>query len=245
MADVSFSATAASNIVLSGDVANMLLIGTSITDVTTTAFTASNKYTMNDTLIDDLSFVSVGLATSLVELEVNTLDSVNVTSIVDVLRDTGIVLFSPITSQNIYDDFYATELSDLTAQEVMDSVRYDGFRDTVILGAFSEIRTNEDFDHVVDVDLNTTIDAQSYGDMQSYLDGYIATITPATTEAQLIIDEGEPFVQAIRDSIQTTLDETVLVIVELDLTNSVNQSIVDDSTTHATTESGLIGFIIG
>ncbi len=79
--------------------------------------------------------------------------------------------------------------------------------------------------------------------MQFYLDSY--TAGEGTTEAQLEIDNGAAFVQAIRDSIQATLDETVLVIVELDLTNSVDQSIIDDSNTHATTESGLIGFTIG
>ncbi|KFZ27676.1 MAG: Internalin-A precursor [Candidatus Izimaplasma bacterium HR2] len=241
--DLNVTAALSSNVILNGDVVNLVLSGNSINSVVTTSFTASNKYTMNDTLIDDLSFISVGLVASLVELEVNTLDVANVTSIVEDLRDSGIILFSPIISQDIYDDFYNTEFDDLTAQEVLDSVRYDGFRDTAILNAFNEIRTNTYFQYITDPDLNTSIDGQSYGDMQFYLDSY--TAGEGTTEAQLEIDNGAAFVQAIRDSIQATLDETVLVIVELDLTNSVDQSIIDDSNTHATTESGLIGFTIG
>jgi hypothetical protein len=128
---------------------------------------------------------------------------------------------------------------------VLDSARYDGFRDTAITNAFNEIRTNEYFDYVLDATLNTTIDDQSYGNMQSYYDGYLLDI--GKTEQQLIDENpGDPdFVQNIKDSIQATLDETVLVIVELDLNNSVDQSIIDDSNTHATTESGLIGFTIG
>ncbi len=241
--DLNITATLASNVILSGDVTNLVLLGNAINSVTTTTFTASNKYTMTDTLIDDLSFMSVGLIASLVELEVNTLDVANVASIVEDLKDSGITLFSPITSQNIYDDFYNTEFDDLTAQELLDSARYDGFRDTAILNAFNEIRTNDYFQYITDPDLNTSIDGQSYGDMQFYLDSY--TTGEGTTEAQLELDNDAAFVQAIRDSIQTTLDETVLVIVELDLETSVDQSIIDDSDTHATTESGLIGFTIG
>ena len=239
------TANLSSEVTLSGDSVDLTLIGNIIDTVDTTLLTVSNKYTMNNTLINDLGFISTGLAASLVELEVNTLDSINTTSIVEALRDSGITLFSPITETDIYDDFYDSEFADLTAQEALDSLRYNGFRDTAILDAFTEIRTNTYFDHILDGELNTIIDDQSYGDMQIYYDGYLLDIGKIEQD---LIDEnpGDPnFVQDIKDSIQATLDETVLVIVELDLTNSVNQSIIDDSTTYATTESDLVGFTIG
>lgn len=241
--DLIITTTLANSIDVSGDLANLTITGSLISSFTTSLLSVSNKLTMTDTLIDDLEYISVGLLASLNEIDMNSLDSLNTSSIVEKLRDSSITLVSDITEIHIFDDFYNSQFSDLTALEAVDNARYDGFRDTVILNAFNEIRTNEYFDHLTDIELNTAIDTQTYGDMQSYLDTYLSSIS--TTEAELITAEGEPFVQAIRDSIQATLDESVLTIVELDLTNSVDQSIIDDSNTYATTESGLIGFIIG
>lgn len=229
-------------VILSGGSTTTTVSGALVDTVTTTSL-VSSSYTMNDTLITDLTFLSVGLIAVLTELEINTLDRLLVSDIIDTLRDSSIVLYSPLLTSDIYDMYYDEEHTSLTNQEVIDEVRYDGFRDTAILNAFNEFRLNEYFNYINDTDLNTLIDGQVYGDMQSYLEGYVDSI--GTTEAQLTLDEGEPFVQAIRDSIQATLDQTVLVIVEVDLETSVENSIIDDSNTHATTESGLVGFTIG
>ena len=199
---------------------------------------------MNNTLITDLEFMSAGLIASLTDIEVNTLIEANVGSIITKLDSSGITLVSPITSQHIYDYFYDDEYAALTDQEAIDTVRYDGFRDTAISDALAEFRLNEYFDYILDAELEISIDNQAYQAMQDYLDGYWADEGYAD-EAAMVTALGQPAVDQIKLDIQATLDQAVLTIVEATLEASVVTTIEDDSTTYATTESGSIGFTIG
>ncbi len=226
-----------------GNSTNVELSGSSIDTVDTNALSIANKYTMNDTLITNLDFISTNLLLNIVEIEVNTLNTASIETIITKLEGSGVTLFSPITLANIYDYYYDDKYLELTNQEVLDTLRYQGFRDAAITNAFDEIRLNEYFDYVEDTTLNTTINEQTYSTMQVYYDGYLVSI--GETEESLIAANDAAFVQAIKDSIQATLDKTVLVIDELDLNTSVENSIIDDSTIYATTERDNIGFNIG
>jgi len=227
----------------SGIVADMSFNGPSVDTANLGSLTINNSLTITNSLFTDLEFISSSLLSSLNEITIGTLTTDNVDLIISKLSGTGIILYSPITLSDISDYFYDYEHSRLTVQEGIDNVRYDLFRGVAITDAYDEIMSNIYMQYLEEIALKSTIDTQSYLSMQAYFDGYVADI--GTTEAQLIIDEGQAYVDAIKAYIQATLDQSILIIVEQDLIDSVANSIILDATNYSITETANIGFVIG
>ncbi len=224
--------------VVTGTSNNVEILGASLDTVTTTSLFVSAQFTMNDTLIDDLEFVSNELLGSATGIEVNTLDVLNIESIINKLQGTTIDLSSPIVSQDIYDYYYDGEYSDLEAQEVIDSVRYDGFRDTAIENAWQLILTNIYMDHLDETITKAEIDAQVYQTVEQYFQSFL------TNEGTDEVTYGvEPSATA-RAAITATLADPTLTILEVDLNNQVTVSIEDDADSYAVSQQALITFTI-
>ena len=204
----------------------------------------NTKLTMNDLGITDLSLVTASIVSSADAIEVNTLQPVNTGDIVTLLHGSTIELTSPIITIDIYDYYYGLKETELTDQEEIDTLRYQGCRSDEVTNILTNtIRLNEYFQYSLDPELETDIDPQVYETMQYYYDAYL--IGEGTTEVDLIAANDEAFVQAIKDSIQATLNDASLVIDEGALNIEVSNSIVTDSDIDATNQTAAVGFTLG
>ena len=238
LGDADITLTNANSIDVEGNLANLTLIGASIDTVSTELLVVSANYQMNGTLIDDLEFASTSLLGSVIEIEVNTLSNVNIASIVAKITGESFNLISPITTIDIYNHNYDTQLASLEAQEVIDELRYNGFRTTAINVAWAEILTNTYMDHLDETATKVEIDNQTYQTVEQYFESFLLNI--GETEE----DYGVGPSTIARDAITATLGETVLTINEVDLDNEVTTSMEDDATTYATNEEASATYTI-
>ncbi|MDC0559033.1 hypothetical protein OAO42_01330, partial [Candidatus Izimaplasma bacterium] len=219
-----------------GTIVDLIINGSGLDTVTTTTLDISNKYTMNGTLIDNLDFVSATMLTNVQEIEVNTLSNTNTGGIITKLDGTTVDLISPIVDQDIYDYFYNDQFTTLTAQEVIDTVRYDAFRNTAIDAAYDEIMLNEYMDHILEATLRNEIDTQTYRTVEDYFQDFLTDL--GQTEAAYGVT---PSANA-RAAITATLGQAVLTIEVTALETQVTTSIETDAGIYATTEQGNITF---
>jgi len=226
--DVVVTFSNSTDIVLSGIADNLEVIGNNISEVLTTSLTVNTNYVMNNTTIDDLEFVSTELLNSVNQIEMNTLDSINTGLIVGKLDGTSINLVSPIVEQDVYDFYYDTEVSELTAQEAIDNLKYDGFRSDDIDAAWAEILTNQYMDHLNEVATKAEIDEQTYQTTEQYFQNFLLDL--GQTEEEY----GVAASTTARNAITATLAEPVLTINEVDLQNRVTASIEAEATVNAT-----------
>ncbi len=236
-ADVTLSTS--SDLTLSGDVANMTVSGAAIDTVVTTGLTVSTRFAMNDTLIDNVTFVSTSLRDSMAELEMNTLLAANVADVIATLDGTTVTLFSPITNNDIYTYYYNDEIATLTAQEAIDSVRYDDFRATAIDDSWAAVLANQYMDHLDETATRADIDGGTLDTVDNYYQSYLTNEgLDDTGWTQQQIDD-------IKDPIQATLDAIADLMDETELNNQVTQSIMDDANTNALASQAALTFDIG
>ena len=228
--DIVVAITNANSLDIEGTCTTMTLTGTNLNSLTTDSLVVSGTYQMNDTLITDLEFVSAELVNSTSEMIVNTLSNSNIESIIAKLDGTTINLVSPIVDLDIYNFYYNSEVESLTAQEVIDNVRYDGYRTTAINNAWAEILLNEYMDYLDETATKTVIDDQSYETVEFYFQSYLTEIgsDEATFGTQNSIDA--------RAAITSTLAQPVLTITVAALNDQVTTSIEEDANTSALAE---------
>jgi len=232
------------NVLITGTVENVGVVGASLTSIDVLGLTVNSGFVMNDTLVTTLDFLGGALINSVSTVEVNTLATNDITSVTTLLQDTGITLTSDITEQMVIDDFYSVLLSNYTNQEAIDFVRFNALKDVEIDEALAVFRGSIYFDYILDADLNTSIVDQDYLDFQGYLDGYVADL--GTTEAQLRLDEGDPFVDAIIAEIQGVLANPELTLpLDSTIDVAVTAEIEAQATTDAATSNTNKGWIIG
>ena len=231
--NVNLNLPSATSLDVSGQATNLTITGTSL-DTLDTAQLGATTFTMNSTTFTDLSFVSNDLIGSVTTLEVDTLSNVNIEDILGVIDGTTVDLISPIIDADVYNYYYDTELAALTAQEGIDNLRYDGFRQDAIDAAWAEILLNEFMAHLDETTTKAEIDAQTYQTAADYFTSYLAN--EGISEVDYETANGAGSADTARSSIQSTLDDPLLTIVELDLQNQVTASIETDATTYATTE---------
>ena len=220
----------ASSLDVEGVVASITITGVNINTVATDSLIVNTTFTMNDTLLDDLDFISNDVMTNVDTIEVNTLSNSNINTIMTRIDNSEIDLISPIVDLDVYNYYYDSQETTLTNQEVIDTLRYDGFRDDVVNAAWAKIITNEYMDHLDEATTKTEIDSQIYQTAESYFINY-------RDDAGLIEDDFTVIERAdIVNTIQATIDDPLLTISEIDLNAQVTASIDTDAATYATTE---------
>ena len=235
----SVTLSTASTLNATGTVSNLTVIGAALDNFNTTTLAVSNDFTMNNTLITTLDFASASLLSGLSQLEMNTLSSGDIEDILTALDGPTLTLISPITSGDVYDHYYDTRHAELTNQEAIDNARYDNFRSIAVNESWAEVLLNEYMDHLDETATKTEIDTDTMQTVDDYLDSYL-------TDAGITIGDLEAGEETtIRNAIQATLDGIALIMDETDLQTEVTDSIVDDATTYATTQSSAITFTIG
>jgi len=218
---------------------NITLVGNNLDTVTTDNLTVTNKYTMNNTLIDTILFASGSLLSSLVELEVNTLSNTNTGDIVTALSSTTITLLSPITDTDIYNYFYTTEYDALVAQEALDNVRYNALRTTAINDSWAEVFANIYMDYLDETTTKNLIDTDALLTTEQYFQSYLTN--EGTDEATL----GEPASTNARNAIQATLDQIATIMDEPTLQAALTANIEAAADTNALAAQGNATFTIG
>lgn len=229
----------ASDVSLQGDMENMVFVGDLVDTLSTNNLSVTTKYTMNNTLLDNLTFASSTLLSSLSQLEMNTLSNTNIEDIVNALTGTSITLFSPITDIDIYNFYYNVEFDSLTAQEEIDQVRYNAIRTTAINDSWLLIVANEYMDYLDETATKTAIDNDTLLTAEQYFQDYL------TNELISEEDFGVPASTLARAAIQDTLDQVVLVMDEPTMENEVLLGIEADANTNALTEQTNTTFTIG
>ncbi len=229
--EVTVNAPNTTTLTLLGSLDDMIVTGNGLTTITTTSLFVDVSFTMNDTLISDLDFVSTDMLTVVVEITMNTLSNTNMDSIVSKLSGTTVTLTSPIVNTDVYDYHYSEEYTRLEDQEAIDTARYNQFRTEAINDAWAVIVANQYMDHLDETfTKNNEIDTQTYQSLDDYYNSYL------TNDG---IDEGtltQGEIDAIKASIQSVLDDSSLTFTTNDTDTLVTTSIEDDADTFATNE---------
>ena len=203
--------------------------GGALNTLNTTGFTANN-FTMNNTQVFDLAFLSTSLLNSVSTLEINTLEEANIASIISTLDSTSINLISPITLQDIYDYYYNQKHLELTNLEASNQTRYNTERTNWIQEAYDLIQLNSYMTHLDEITIKTAIDTQTYLTVEDYFQSYLTDI--GQTEEDL----GAPESANARNAITDTLNDPLLIVDETGLNTLVEDSIIEASNNYATLE---------
>ena len=198
----------------------------------------NNELTLNDTLITTLDFLDETMIINISSITMNTLDVNDIENVITLIGDTFITLTSPISDTDVYNYFYNQEVTDLTAQEAIDNVRYDGFRDAEITDIYNFIITNEYMDQIDETTLRNQIDTQTYLTTEEYFQLFLTDL--GVNEETY----GETESATARAAIQATLDDPALIIDETALNDAVTASIEADADTNATTSQDDLTFTL-
>jgi Leucine-rich repeat (LRR) protein len=223
---------------ITADTENTQITGALLDTINPSDFIINNTLTINDSLLTSLDFLDNTMITSLDTIVMNTLSVDEIENVITLIGNTTITLTSPITDADVYDYYYDQEIIDLTAQEAIDNVRYDGFRDTEITAIYNFIITNEYMDQIDETTLRNQIDTQSYLTTEEYFQLFLDE--QGVTEAEY----GETESATARASIQATLDDPTLVINETELNDAVTASIETDADLNATASQNALTFTL-
>lgn len=248
LSDLTLSGNSQTNVVIEGTMNNLTISGTLIDDVTTSALTVNTKYTMNNTLVLDLDYVSATLLANVNEIEMNTLNIALVEDILTFLEGSLITLSSPLTDADVYNYYYGLKESELNNQETISNFRYNSYYNPLQAAALAEFRLNSDFDFITeDQELLDEIDAQTYRTATNYLLEFAVSEGYATV--QLMIDDdnlhNQGSVDAMEITIQGTLDSANLAINSAQINIDVASDIASESDVYAISERDNKGFTIG
>jgi Leucine-rich repeat (LRR) protein len=234
----SVTLSTASSLDVEGTLTDLTVIGTAIDTVATDLLTVNNKFTMDGTLVTDLEFVSTALLANVNEIEMDSLTTGNIGSILTKLDGSTITLTTTITDLDVYNYHYNSQVTVLTDQEAIDTVRYDGFRSDAVDAAWAKILENSYMAHLDETVTKAEIDAQTYQTVEDYFQSYLTEI--GQTEVQLGATESTN----ARNAITATLADPLLTIVELTLQGQVTTSIEEDADTYALAEQAAQTFTI-
>lgn len=241
--NVSFESLTSLSNTFTGTVTNLEFGALNSTDLEFINLEVTDTLNLDNLGITDLSMISANIVSSVQRIEINTLENSNIEDIITLLKDTSITLVSPIESNDIYTYYYNLKVEELTLQESIDNVLYQGYRDAEISDILSDIfRTNAYFFYNLDPELENDIDTQDYEDMQYYFDSYL--VGENTTELELIEEISAASVEEIKTLIQATLDDPALIINEVTLQELVTSDIASSSDSAATNQTAAVGFIL-
>jgi Leucine-rich repeat (LRR) protein len=226
-------------ITASGTMDTLTISASSLSSFLTTDLTVNDTLTLSNTSLSTLSFASTTLLNSLVTLDVNTLNTSDIESILTTLDGLTITLISPLTETDIYNYYYAEELANLTAQEAIDQAYYDSIRSTAVNDSWAIIVANEYMDHLDETSTKTAIDNDTLGDEDFYFNSYLsdAGITVGDLAA------GEEAI--IRSTITATLNSVTSLMDEPTLQADTTAAMEADADTYANAQTNAITFTIG
>ena len=228
----------ASSLDVEGEVTNITITGENVDSVDTELLTVYNRLTLNNTLIDDLDFISNDVLINVDILEVNTLTNLNIEIIMTVIDNSLIELISPIVAVDVYNYYFDGQVIILVSLEALDTVRYDGYKSIAINNAWAEIINNQYMDHLNELITKTEIESQVYQTAEAYFISY--RDNAGLTEFDFTVQERLDVVNAI----QVTLDDPLLTISEVALNSQVTASINADAAIYATNEQTNDSFTI-
>jgi len=230
-------------VTLEGTMNDIDLVGALIDFVITTNLSVNNIFTMNDSSVTTIDFVSPTLFSSLSELSINTLDVANIEDVITLFDGSGKTLDTNLTLVDVYNHYYDIKYTELDDLETLNNNRFDSYYNPLTDAALARFRLSTYFNYVVDNDLLVEINNQTYSTAEEYLLGY------AIDEGYIDIEDMEENtsvtdVNNIRVSIQATLDHADLVINSAQIDIDVEADIASEADSYAISERDTIGFTI-